>query len=125
MSKYTATREAVLQKYFNNLEANAGSAWEELLLSSASRVSMPLATRMLSQMGFDNETLTPFKILENACGVGVVAPILQQIIKPGILQQSSIVCGDFSEEVVGLAKKRIESEGWVNTEATKVDAQVR
>jgi hypothetical protein len=120
-----ATRASELQRYFNNLEATAGSGWEGLLLSNAYRVSMPLATRMLSQMGLGNETKAPFRLLENACGVGVVAPILQKVIKPDALRQSSIVCGDFSEEVVGLAKKRVVYEAWVNTEATKVDAQVR
>jgi hypothetical protein len=49
---------------------------------------------------------------------------LQQIIKPNVLAQSSILCGDFSEAAIELAKRRLKSEGWVNTEVAQIDAQV-
>jgi hypothetical protein len=119
-----ATRAAELQKFFQSAKAAAGGPWEQVLLENARSVSTPMALRMLAQMGLDENTNTPFKILENACGAGVVAPILQQIIKPEVLKQSSILCGDFSEPVIGLAKQRMEQEGWVSTEVAKVDAQV-
>lgn len=125
MSAAAITRANGLHKFFKNPKAAAGSAWEEKLIEHARRVSEPLATKMLAQMGLDSQTSTPFKLLENAGGVGVVAPVLQQIIKPEVMKQSKVICGDFSDELVALAKKRMESEGWVNTEAIKVDAQVR
>ncbi|KAK4125712.1 S-adenosyl-L-methionine-dependent methyltransferase [Parathielavia appendiculata] len=119
----TAAVREELQKFYQNAKAAQGGAFEEMLLENARNVSAPMALRMLTQMGFDKNTSTPIKLLENACGAGVVAPMLQQIIKPEVLKQSSILCGDFSEPMVELVKKRIESEGWVNTEAVKVDAQ--
>ncbi|KAJ4289416.1 hypothetical protein N0V88_006896 [Collariella sp. IMI 366227] len=120
----TATSRAhELQKLYKNLKTAAGNAWEETLLENAHSVSAPLALVMLEQMGLNQDTTTPFTLLENACGAGVVAPLLQQTIKPEVLKQSSIICGDFSEQVVGLAQKRIETEGWVNTEAMQIDAQ--
>ena len=125
----TASRASELDKLYQNIYRNiknaTGSAWEKTLLDNARNVSTPLAIRMLVQMGLGEHTNAPFKLLENACGAGVVAPLLQQIIKPGILRQSSILCGDFSDQAVDLARKRIEAEGWVSTTATKVDAQVR
>lgn len=120
-----ATRANGLHKFFSDPKAAVGSAWEEKLVEHARRVSEPLATKMLAQMGLDSQINTPFKLLENAGGVGVVAPVLQQIIKPEVMMQSKVICGDFSDQLVALAKKRIESEGWMNTDATKVDAQVR
>jgi len=120
-----ASRASELQKVYQNMKTAAGNAWEDILLENTRSVSTPLATRMLSQMGLGKDTSAPFRLLENACGAGVVAPLLQRIIKPEVLKLSSILCGDFSDQVVELAKKRIESEGWVNTQATKVDGQVR
>lgn len=113
-----------LHKLFNNFRTLGGSALEQVFLDNAQRVSGPLALAMVAQMGLTEHTTTPFTLLENACGVGVVAPILQQIVKPELLGESKIVCGDFSEQVVGLAKQRLEREKWVNTEVKQVDAQV-
>ncbi|KAK4151020.1 S-adenosyl-L-methionine-dependent methyltransferase [Chaetomidium leptoderma] len=123
MSAAAASRATELHKLFHNFKGALGSGWEDVILENARRVSTPLAVRLLSQMGVDKDTNTPFKLLENACGAGVVAPVLQQTVKPEVLKQSSIVCGDFSDQVIGLAKRRMESEGWINTEVTKVDAQ--
>ncbi|KAG7287433.1 hypothetical protein NEMBOFW57_006944 [Staphylotrichum longicolle] len=119
----TATQASELHRIYQSVQTAADNAWEDVLLENSRSVSTPLATRMLSQMGLGKDTNTPFRLLENACGAGVVAPLLQQIIRPEVLKQSSILCGDFSDPLVRLARKRIESEGWVNTKATKIDAQ--
>ncbi|KAK3307398.1 S-adenosyl-L-methionine-dependent methyltransferase [Chaetomium strumarium] len=118
-----ASRAAVLNNFFQNIKTIGGNAWEDALLDNARRVSTPLAIVMLNQMGLGNDTNAPFKLLENACGVGVVAPVLQQIIKPEVLRKSSILCGDFSDQAIELVKNRITREVWLNTEATTVDAQ--
>lgn len=112
-----------LQSLFKDLKGAIGDLWEEKLLINAERVSKPLALRMLSQIGLDAETTTPFQHLDNGCGVGVVAAELQRLIKPEVLRQSSTLCGDFSAPVVELVNKRIKEEGWVNVEARQVDAQ--
>ncbi|KAK0715216.1 S-adenosyl-L-methionine-dependent methyltransferase [Lasiosphaeris hirsuta] len=121
MAETKGARE--LQKLFQNIQGAAGDSWEETLLDSARRVSAPLAIRMLDQIGLNKDTAAAFRILDNGCGVGVVASELQSMIKPEVLQQSSILCGDFSEPIVGLVQKRIEEEGWINTEMRQIDAQ--
>ncbi|KAK4233019.1 S-adenosyl-L-methionine-dependent methyltransferase [Achaetomium macrosporum] len=118
-----ASHAAALNNFYQNIKSGGGSASENAILENAQRVSTPLATMMLSQMGLGNDTNVPFKLLENACGVGVVAPVLQRTIEPEVLKQSSILCGDFSDQAIDLVKKRITSEGWLNTEASRVDAQ--
>lgn len=118
----TATeRTETLRKFFNTFKSNG---LQGLFLDNARRVSEPLATKMLKQMGLNEDISTPFKVFENTCGVGVVAPILQQIIKPDVLKRSRILSGDSSDQMVEVTQQRSESEGWVNTEVRKVDAQV-
>ena len=119
-----AARAIEMHNFFNNFKTLGGKAFEKVLLENARQVSTPLATRMLAQMGLTESTETPFKVFENGCGVGVVAPILQHMVKPEVLKQSSILCGDFSEQLIELAKKMIEGQGWENTEARQIDAQV-
>lgn len=113
-----------MSKFFNNLQGAIGNSWEDVLLDNARRVSAPLATRMLDQIGLNTETSEPFKLFDSGCGAGVVASEVHRLIKPEVLQKSSILCGDYSEQVIGLVQKRIDQEGWVNTQAKKVDAQV-
>jgi ubiquinone/menaquinone biosynthesis C-methylase UbiE len=113
-----------MNKFFQNIKGAVGSTWEETLLLNTNRVSTPLAKRMLIQMGLGNDTNVPFRLFENACGAGVIAPVLQQLIPPDILKQSSVLCGDFSEQLIGLARKRAESERWINTTVSVIDAQV-
>lgn len=118
--------EAELQKAFANVDDGmTAKGFEETVLDNGRRVSTPLAMKLLSQMGLGNDTDKPFQLFENACGPGVVAPALQQLIRPDVLKQSSILCGDFSEPLVTIAKNRKENEGWLNTEVRKIDAQVR
>ncbi|KAK4171390.1 putative methylase [Triangularia setosa] len=118
-----------LSKLFETINKAASSAnvsWEDVLLDNARRVSTPLVIQMLAQMGLDlygNKPIAPFKLFENACGAGVVAPVLQKTLKPDVLAKSSILCGDFSTPCIGLIEKRIKEEGWVNTEVKRIDAQ--
>ncbi|KAK3389605.1 S-adenosyl-L-methionine-dependent methyltransferase [Podospora didyma] len=112
----------VLQTFFKNID-KAARNWEESLVDHVRRVSGPLAARMLVQMGLDTKTTAPFGLFDNACGAGAVAAALDGLVQPEVLRLSHVLCGDFSEPVIGLVKKRITSEGWVNTEAKVVDAQ--
>ncbi|KAK4188265.1 S-adenosyl-L-methionine-dependent methyltransferase [Podospora australis] len=119
-----ASRATELTKLYQNWhKIDAAAPWEEVLLDNANRVSAPLVMKMLAQMGLNKDTTTPFKMFENACGAGVVASSLQTTIQPQVLQKSSILCGDFSQQSMDLVKKRIEAEGWVNTTAEIIDGQ--
>ncbi|KAK0636467.1 hypothetical protein B0T17DRAFT_613194 [Bombardia bombarda] len=113
---------AELQRFFTKALADPK---RDALLDGARRICAPLAARMLTQAGIGAETTTPFKLFDNACGPGVVASELQRLIKPAVLQQqSSILCGDFSPQLVELVQQRAEHEGWVKTETKQIDAQV-
>ncbi len=128
MTKITNDKwESELQKLFKNVSsavAPGSTSWEQKLLDGARDVTGPPGLRMLDRVGLNAETETPFQLFDNACGVGIVAGILQRTAKPGVLKQSSILSGDFSEQVIGLVRDRAEKEGWVNTEVRTVDAQV-
>ncbi|KAK4448443.1 putative methylase [Podospora aff. communis PSN243] len=119
----TAKGAKELNKLFQNLSSTIGTSWEDVLLDNARRVSVPLVTQMLNQIGLNENASKPFKLFDNGCGAGVVASELQRRIKPEALHQSSILCGDFSQPAIGLVQKRITEEGWKNTEANVVDAQ--
>lgn len=124
MSTVASTRAAELHKLYNSVDHLAEESEWEAIVDGARPVTTPIAERLLAQMGLGRETEVPVRVLENACGTGIVAPILQQALKSDILQRSSILCGDFSDRMVGIVKKRIEKERWVNTRAEKVDGQV-
>lgn len=124
MTTVRALRATELSKLFQKYHKTGGAvSWEDVLLDNANRVSTPLAQEMLAQMGLSKDTIAPFKMFENACGGGVVAPVLQKMIRPEVLKESSILCGDFSAQAVGIVKRRIEAGGWVNTTAETVDSQ--
>lgn len=117
-----AKHERVLQKLFKEADVDALSAPRMLELTDA--VCAPLAAKMLQQTGFD-AVKKPFKLLDNAAGLGVVAAEVQKTINKDVLAQSRIISADFSEPTVEVVKSRIEREGWANTEARVVDAQVK
>ncbi|KAK1752215.1 hypothetical protein QBC47DRAFT_463544 [Echria macrotheca] len=112
-----------LHKMFKNAAVVAGGDWEKIMLDSAKRVSAPIAIRMLDHVGLNKDTSAPFKLIDCACGTGVVAWELQRIIQPDVLRQSSILACDFSEQMVGVTQRTIAREGLVNTEVKQIDAQ--
>lgn len=116
-----ANHENVLQKLFKTVGSDALSA--PLMLELTDTVCAPLVAKMLKQAGF-YPTKKPFKLLDNAAGLGVVAAVVQKTVDKDVLAQSRIISADFSESIVEFVKGRIEKEGWVNTEARVVDAQV-
>lgn len=120
----TARGRRELQKMFGNTKAAIGDSWKTTLLVNAERVSTPLVVRMLDQIGLNANTTQPFRLVDNGCGAGVVAAQLQRMIRPEVMKESNVLCGDFPEAMVELVKERIESEGWVNTRAERIDAQV-
>lgn len=87
-------------------------------------ISAPLAQRMLAQVGLGAETTKPYRLLEQGCGMGVVAPLLHETVPQATREKSSVLCGDFSGPLVEAVKGRIAKEGWENCEAQVVDATV-
>lgn len=106
------------------LQAADGEEGQQFLLESLKSISAPLAAKMLSQISLGANTTEPFNLLEQGCGMGVVVPLLNETVPKEVLERSSVLCGDFSGPLVEVVKQRIEKEGWVNTRAGVVDAQV-
>ncbi|KAL9610126.1 MAG: hypothetical protein Q9167_005146, partial [Letrouitia subvulpina] len=67
--------------------------------------------------------LAPLRILDNACGTGVVSKILYEGLDEERKQGLEVVCGDFSESMVEFVFKRINEEAWEGARGAVVDAQ--
>lgn len=106
------------------LTSSSSAEWQAFLLKTMQYISSPLARNMLTKIGLDASTAEPFTLLDHGCGLGVIAPVLMETVPHKVLEESSIVCADFSEKLVESVQNRIEREGWVNCEARVVDAQV-
>lgn len=85
--------------------------------SDSEKVSSPAAREATG--------LTPLRILDNACGTGVVSKILYEGLDEERKKGLEVVCGDFSESMVEFVFKRINEEGWEGARGAVVDAQVR
>ncbi|KAI3394657.1 hypothetical protein diail_2467 [Diaporthe ilicicola] len=105
------------------LESSTGEDWQQFLIETMRTISTPLARKMLAQVGLGTGTTEPYRLLEQGCGMGVVAPLLHETVPRDVQDKSSVVCGDFSKPLVETVKGRIEKEGWVNCDAQVVDAQ--
>ncbi|KAL8904222.1 MAG: hypothetical protein Q9207_003410 [Kuettlingeria erythrocarpa] len=62
-------------------------------------------------------------ILDNGCGIGVVAAALHEMLDEGSKKRMELTCGDFAAGMLDGVKERIVKEGWGNTETKLVDAQ--
>ncbi|KAK8114157.1 uncharacterized protein PG998_001354 [Apiospora kogelbergensis] len=65
-----------------------------------------------------------FVLLDNACGTGLIAGLLQEKASPVVLQESRIVCADLNANLVDIIKWRAEKDEWKGAFETKAaDAQ--
>ncbi|KAM7216247.1 hypothetical protein V8F06_008366 [Rhypophila decipiens] len=121
MSSSTAEkRESELVKVFENIGSIAGA---EVMLNGSRRISEKLVVRMLDQIGLTKETTKRFKLFDNACGIGSTNFEIHRRIRPDVLEQSSILLGDFAEGLIPLTTAVAKEEGWVNTVVKRVDGQ--
>lgn len=109
----------------NILQRSYGDDWQQFLIETMRFISAPLAQRALAQVGLGGGATEPYRLLEQGCGLGVVAPLLHEAVPRAVQERSSVLCGDFSAPLVEAVKGRIEKEGWVSCDARVVDAQVR
>ncbi|PTB41655.1 hypothetical protein M441DRAFT_138684 [Trichoderma asperellum CBS 433.97] len=82
-----------------------------------------IADPLVNDLGLNGNVTEPVRLLDSACGVGVVTQEVQAALPDEILQSSSFTCADNSEAMVDVVKKRIAEEKWVNVEAKVLDAQ--
>jgi hypothetical protein len=112
----------------SELYRNAGksiSNTEQQQLRATKHLMKALATPLLQQMGITAAPDQPgLAVVDLACGGGVVVQELQALLPREVLQKSSFLASDNSAALVELVNKRIVAEGWVNTKASVLDAQV-
>ncbi|KPM46134.1 hypothetical protein AK830_g442 [Neonectria ditissima] len=71
-----------------------------------------LIAPLLSQMGLTETTTVPVDLLDGACGTGLLTQEVQDILPRDVLERSTILCGDNSEQMIAIVKRRIAAEGW-------------
>lgn len=91
---------------------------------TAEAITRPFAKDMIERVGLLNPGLDNLIILDNACGTGIVAAALHDMLDDSTKRRMKLTCGDFAEPMLDACRKRIEENGWMHTEARKVDAQV-
>lgn len=108
-----------LDAIFKNGMQSAAQSEEGMLF--VSRNLLPLLGRpLVQQMGIGS---TPVAMLDSACGTGVATDQAQALLREGgALDGSSFLAADSSEMLTGIVRKRVEEEGWVNTETRVLDA---
>ncbi|KAI4233284.1 MAG: hypothetical protein L6R40_007122 [Gallowayella cf. fulva] len=90
---------------------------------TAEAITRPFAKDMIERVGLLNPGLDNLIILDNACGTGIVAAALHDMLDDSTKRRMKLTCGDFAEPMLDACRKRIEENGWMHTEARKVDAQ--
>lgn len=83
-----------------------------------------IAEPLVNDIGLKGKITGPVRLLDSACGAGVVTQEVQAALPDDILQLSSFTCSDSSAAMVDVVKKRIVNEKWVNAEAQVLDAMV-
>ncbi len=110
------------QKLVQDMTKVPGGRAVDKVVKGAMLAAGPATVKMLEASGLLTTT-SPFTLFDSACGSGLTAALLNQTVDPEVLKKSSILCGDVSDEMISLVKKRIDDEGWVSTKAEVRDAQ--
>ncbi|KAL8772278.1 MAG: hypothetical protein Q9209_002490 [Squamulea sp. 1 TL-2023] len=90
---------------------------------SAEIVTRPFGHALIEKASLLDPKVDDLTILDNACGTGVVAATLHEMIPAETRGRMKLTLGDFSEPMLKVARERCEKEGWVDTDARIVDAQ--
>ncbi|KAM5345252.1 hypothetical protein ACJ41O_011114 [Fusarium nematophilum] len=111
------------QKKLSELYRSADKGGMEDQMIYVSRRLMPkLIAPLIPQMGISEKTSAPLALFDSACGPGVFTAEVQKALAKDVLEKSTFLCADNADGMVNLAKRRVETEGWVNTEVQKLDA---
>ncbi|KAK1985496.1 methyltransferase domain-containing protein, partial [Colletotrichum cereale] len=107
---------------FNAMNKIIGSHWEETMIDVSRTMMAPLNAPLIAQMGLGAETDEPIAFLDSACGAGPATQELYKAVPRQVLEKSEVVCGDKTDMMVDLVKRRIEDEGWVGAQGRVIDA---
>lgn len=114
--------QKALQQYWLKASPSIGYNFFE------KRWTGPPAYALLQQAGLISPPKDePLRILDHACGMGIVAALLYEvggIVDRDDASSTEIVCGDISPNMVDAAKQRLEKGGWKGYSVQTLDAQV-
>ncbi|KAF2094914.1 S-adenosyl-L-methionine-dependent methyltransferase [Rhizodiscina lignyota] len=79
------------------------------------------ANEMLDRASIKFEGQNSFRVLDNACGTGIVTALLKARARSSSAGQLDIVASDIDEKVLDLLRKRIEECGWQGVEVMNFD----
>lgn len=79
--------EAILQE----TTASPLEDGEALVIRNLNNISVPLARNMLHKIGLDSNCKQPFHLADIGCGMGVVAPLLKDMISRDVLDNSKVL----------------------------------
>lgn len=89
----------------------------------AEKITRYYTEDLINLSGLKESSLRPLKVLDLACGTGVVSDTLHDILDSGSQGSWELTCGDISAELTGHVKRKILEKGWDNSTAKVVDAQ--
>ncbi|KAK7418906.1 hypothetical protein QQX98_003609 [Neonectria punicea] len=116
------SEQGAAAKNLSKIYSDVDKPGNEYLVASRG-VMRGLIAPLLPQMGLTEEMGTPVDLFDGACGTGLFTQEIQDTIPKDVLEKSTILCGDNSEQMVAIVKRRIADEGWVNTTATVLDVR--
>ncbi|KAJ1332992.1 methyltransferase domain-containing protein [Microdochium nivale] len=126
---------AALQAQYAAIQGVLDEAAVNMIASGEAILKRP-GRILLAQMGLvrgedENTTITTtttaptgsFTLLDNACGPGLIAGVLQEDLPRDLLLQSRIVCADINGNLVEILEQRAEAQQWAGVETAVLDAQ--
>jgi len=89
------------------------------------RITGEFASMLLKQAGLDKpSSKEPVVLVDNACGTGIVAQCLHNMLGPNAQDKLDLTCTDFSGAMIDATQSRIKENGWTSVKAVVADAQV-
>ncbi|KAK9776738.1 putative S-adenosyl-L-methionine-dependent methyltransferase [Seiridium cardinale] len=118
----SSTTDTLQKTYSSFADRLTDEKLDGFLKDSEAIMARPAAL-LLSQAGIDALTTKPLKLLDNACGTGVVGSQLQRIVNKSVLGRSSILCGDVNQSFLNILRRRVHKEDWISIKVETIDAQ--
>ncbi|KAF2817313.1 S-adenosyl-L-methionine-dependent methyltransferase [Mytilinidion resinicola] len=109
------------------MPSNVNAGWADpsvaQMYALAEAASGPFARAALEQAGIQNHSGSPLAVFDMACGTGVVADQLYDLLSDqnDVRKNLKVTCGDTSEAMISHLQNRIKDQGWTGTEAKIMD----
>lgn len=94
---------------------------------AAERLTGPVAMPLVEHAGLTKNITHPIRVLDMACGTGVVSAHLHHALSkigPEAQDKVQLTCADISESQIEHVRQRIQAQGWKNTVAVQTNAEV-